>query len=85
MTDVRPPEIEQFAPEDEMPRTPRTMLPDDWGMLAGSALAAVGLMWVLFFRLLPVHGTVGMAFATWVVFLLIYRYTVRIVHGPLAD
>ncbi len=84
MTDVRPPEIEQFAPEDEMPRTPRTMLPDDWGMLAGSALAAVGLMWVLFFRLLPVHGTVGMAFATWVVFLLIYRYTVRIVHGPLA-
>ena len=45
MTDVRPPTIEQFAPDDaeDVPRAPRTMLPDDWGMLAGSALAAVGL------------------------------------------
>ena len=79
------PVIEQFASEpDETPRAPRTMLPDDWGMLAGSALAAVGLMWVLFFRLLPIHGTVGMWFLTWLVFIAIYRTVVRTVHGPLA-
>ena len=86
MTDVRPPAIEQFAPDDadDVPRAPRTMLPDDWGMLAGSALAAVGLMWVLFLRLLPVQGTVGVALVTWLVFLAIYRHVVRTVHGPLA-
>lgn len=84
MTDVSPPDIEQFSPDDEIPRAPRTMLPDDWGMMAGSALAAIGLMWVLFLRLLPVHGTVGTAFLTWLVFLAIYRYVVRQVHGPLA-
>mgnify|MGYP001109775735 CR=1 FL=1 len=83
MTQVTP-DIEDFSPDDEIPRAPRTMLPDDWGMLAGSALAAVGLMWTLFFRLLPIHGTVGMWFLTWVVFLAIYRYVVRQVHGPLA-
>ena len=59
MTDVSPHDIEQFSPDDDVPRAPRTMLPDDWGMLAGSALAAVGLMWTLFLRLLPVHSSVG--------------------------
>lgn len=83
MTHVTP-DIEDFSPDDEIPRAPRTMLPDDWGMLAGSALAAVGLMWTLFFRLLPIHGTVGMWFVTWLLFLAIYRYVVRQVHGPLA-
>ncbi len=89
MTDLAapptPPTIEQFSPDQhDLPRAPRTMLPDDWGMLAGSALAAISLMWVLFFRLLPIHGTVGMGLATWVLFIVIYRQVVRTVHGPLA-
>ena len=84
MTDVSPHDIEQFSPDDDVPRAPRTMLPDDWGMLAGSALAAVGLMWTLFLRLLPVHSSVGTWFLTWLVFLAIYGYVVRQVHGRLA-
>jgi phosphate transport system permease protein len=83
VTDTAP-DIEQFSPEDDVPRAPRTMLPDDWGMLAGSALAAIALMWVLFFRLLPIEGTVGMWIVTWVLFIGIYRHVVRTVHGPLA-
>lgn len=84
MTEINAADIEQFSPEEEIPRSPRTMLPDDWGMMAGSALAAIGLMWVLFFRLLPIQGGFGMWIATWIVFLGIYRYVVRQVHGPLA-
>jgi phosphate transport system permease protein len=84
VTDVSPHDIEQFSPDDDVPRAPRTMLPDDWGMLAGSALAAVGLMWTLFLRLLPVHSSVGTWFLTWLVFLAIYGYVVRQVHGRLA-
>lgn len=84
VTDTAP-DIEQFSPDDDdVPRAPRTMLPDDWGMLAGSALAAVALMWVLFFRLLPIEGTVGMWIVTWLLFIGIYRHVVRTVHGPLA-
>jgi phosphate transport system permease protein len=83
VTDTAP-DIEQFSPEDDVPRAPRTMLPDDWGMLAGSALAAIALMWVLFFLLLPIEGTVGMWIVTWVLFIGIYRHVVRTVHGPLA-
>lgn len=84
MTMIDPSDIERFSPDDEIPRAPKTMLPDDWGMLAGSALAAVGLMWVLFLRLLPIHSSIGTWFLTWLVFLGIYRYVVRQVHGPLA-
>jgi phosphate transport system permease protein len=60
------------------------MLPEDWGMLAGSAAAALCLNWVIFFRLLPIVGAVGFWLVTWVTFLLIYRQVVRTVHGKLA-
>jgi len=80
------PTIEQFAadgPDDE-PRTPRTMLPEDWGMMVGSGLAAVALTWVVFYRLLPIEGPVGFWIVTWVTFVLIYRQVVRSAHGRLA-
>lgn len=78
------PGIEQFSPdEEEVPRAPKTMLPDDWGMLAGSALAAIGLTWVVFLRLLPVSSSFGMWLLTWLLFLGIYRFVTRTVHGPL--
>jgi len=41
-------------------------------------------MWTLFLRLLPVHSSVGTWFLTWLVFLAIYGYVVRQVHGRLA-
>jgi phosphate transport system permease protein len=81
-----PASIEQFAAEPlvDEPRTPRSMLPEDWAMLAGSALAALALNWVIFYRLLPVVGAVGFWLVTWVTFLLIYRQAVRAVHGKQA-
>lgn len=91
MTDTAPREpsaieIEQFAadPYGDEPRAPRTMLPEDWGMLAGSAIAAVALTWVVFYRLLPIEGPVGYWTVTWLTFVGIYRQVVRTTHGRLA-
>lgn len=78
--------VEDFAadPFEDEPRAPRTMLPEDWGLLVGSALSALALNWVIFFRLLPIRGAVGFWIVTWLVFVLIYRFVVRATSGKLA-
>ncbi len=72
------------AAPDEVPRQPRTMLPDDWGVLAGSALSAVSIAWLAFYRLLPIEGAAGFWLVTWLLFLAIYGFVVRSVTGRLA-
>lgn len=78
--------IDDFAPDlgDDEPRSPRTMLPEDWALLAGSGLSALALNWIIFYRMLPVEGPVGFWFVTWLTFLLIYRFVVRSTTGRLA-
>lgn len=87
MTDTHDPlapTIEQFSPdEDEQPRSPRSMLPEDWAMMAASAAAAVSLMWVVLYRLLPIEGPVGFWFLSWVLFLALYGLVVRTTSGRL--
>lgn len=77
--------IDAFAADEpETIRSTRALLPEDWGLMAGCAAAAIAFQWVLFYRLLPIEGPVGFWFVTWVTFLLIYRFAVRRIHGKLA-
>lgn len=76
--------IEEADPEEDTPRQPQTMLPEDWWAIGGSLLAALSFTWLVFYRLLPVEGPVGFWFVTWLTFVVIYWFTVRTNAGRLA-
>lgn len=81
---VEPGAPHEAAVGDDEPRQLRAMLPEDRGILAGSALSALSLTWLVFYRLLPIEGVVGFWLVCWLVFLAIYGFAVRSTAGRLA-
>lgn len=69
---------------DDEPRRPVTMRPEDHAMMAGAALASVALVWVVYYRFLPLEGPFGFWFLSWLGFIVLYRHIVRTTHGRLA-
>lgn len=67
----------------ETPVRPRDWKPSDLGELGGSALAAVAITWLLFFKLTPLYGIAGFVVVAYALFLPIYWLVVRDVHGKL--
>jgi phosphate transport system permease protein len=53
---------------------------DDWISLVGSALGSLGLVWVLFEKILPFSGTVGFVFCWYVAFLGLYAGVSSLAH-----
>ncbi len=85
MTDLlKPPVVEDLVPVSDDPRRPTEMLPSDWAVLAGAAAAAVSLVWVVFYRILPLEGPLGFWVLSWLAFVVIYSQVVRSTHGKLA-
>ena len=60
---------------------PRTFHGSDYGVLFGSALSALSLMWVAYYRVLPLTGPVGYVLLSYLVFITTYYAVVRQVHG----
>src|SRR4051794_6361110 len=56
----------------DVPRRLSARTSDDYASLAGSAVSALGLVWVLFSQVLPWSGFVGFVVCWWLVFLAIY-------------
>ena len=70
------------APESEPQRIrPRTFHGSDYGVLLGSALSALSLMWVTYYRVLPLTGPVGYVLLSYLVFITTYYAVVRQMHG----
>jgi phosphate transport system permease protein len=61
----------------------RTVTPAQVCSLAGSALGAIALVWVLFERVLPLSGVLGFWISCYIVFLLLYSAVAVIQWGPL--
>ncbi|MFJ8582579.1 phosphate ABC transporter permease PstA [Micromonospora sp. NPDC093277] len=67
----------------DVPLVPRTTTLDDVLAVAGSALGAVGLVWLLYGNLLPVAGPLGFVVCVWLAFLLLYAVVSLLRHtGP---
>jgi phosphate transport system permease protein len=76
---------EPFAPDlDDEPRRPVTVRPEDNAMMLGAALASIALVWVVYYRFLPLEGPFGFWFLSWLGFVVLYRHIVRTTHGKLA-
>jgi phosphate transport system permease protein len=57
---------------DDVPRELHRRTLDDILSLAGSAIGAFGLDWVLYQNILPVHGILGFVICWYLAFLLLY-------------
>jgi phosphate transport system permease protein len=75
-----PPTVRAPAPEPPRIR-PRTFHGSDYGVLFGTALSALSLMWVAYYRVLPLTGPVGYVLLSYAVFVIMYYAVVRQVHG----
>lgn len=79
---ARPPPAAALAPAPEPVRIrPRTFHGSDYGVLFGCALSALSLMWVAYYRVLPLTGPVGYVLLSYVVFITTYYSVVRQMHG----
>jgi len=58
--------------QEQVPRTLSTRTPDDLWSAAGSAVGSVGLVWVLYERILPFSGVLGFIVCWWIGFLAMY-------------
>lgn len=81
---VRPQQIDDLVTVSDDPRRPTEMQGNDWAVLVGAAAAATSLMWVVFYRLLPLEGPLGFWVLSWLTFVVIYGQVVRTTHGQLA-
>jgi phosphate transport system permease protein len=61
--------------DDAQPLRIRTVTPEDALTLAGSAIGALGLVWVLYERVLPFTGALGFWLTWYLAFLLLYIAT----------
>jgi phosphate transport system permease protein len=64
----------------ERPRVLHVRPADDWISLGGSALGSLGLVWVLFEKILPFSGTVGFVLCWYVAFLGLYAGVSWLAH-----
>jgi phosphate transport system permease protein len=62
---------------------PRTFSRIDYLVLAGSALSAVALVWLFYYRLAPLSSRPGYWVITYAVFLVVYYFVVRQMYGRL--
>jgi phosphate transport system permease protein len=78
------------SPDVDEPRLPETRIrprhfqPDDALALAGAALSAFCLDWLLYERLTPLSGAIGFWLCWYAAFVALYWAVVRERHGPLA-
>lgn len=82
--DLREELAEALGLPEEEPIRPRVWQREDWAALAGAVAAGVSLVWVVYYRLLPLSGPVGFVLLAYAVFLLVYWLVVREMHGRLA-
>lgn len=64
----------------KQPRAVNARTADDWLALAGSLGGALGLVWVIYDRLLPFSGPVGFFICWYAVFLLVYAAVSAMAH-----
>ena len=69
--------------DEELRIRPRTFRPVDAAVLVGSALSALALTWVVYYRLTPMSGGLGFLICWYVVLVVMYRQVVRQTEGPL--
>jgi phosphate transport system permease protein len=79
--EARPLSAELSAATPEQRRRLNTRTRDDVLVLLGSMCAALALVWVVYWRLLPFSGVFGFTVASFVVFLLIYAAVLRQRHS----
>jgi phosphate transport system permease protein len=70
-------------PQPERRIRPSSIRPADMGVLAGSALASLALVWVLYVKLAPTSGQLGFVLFWFAGFVLIYWICERELEGPL--
>jgi phosphate transport system permease protein len=78
-----PPTIDQTAVDgapSERPRALHVRPADDWISLIGAALGSLGLVWVLYEKILPFSGVVGFVLCWYVAFLGIYASVTAMSH-----
>ena len=78
-----PPGAGDTALSDSPPERPRVLHvrpADDWISLVGSALGSLGLVWVLFEKILPFSGTVGFVLCWYVAFVGLYAGVSSLAH-----
>lgn len=65
----------------DLPRRPSELSWVDAGQLAGAAASALGLVWVVFERLMPYSGPLAFWLLWYVVFVLLFAAVVGLEHG----
>jgi phosphate transport system permease protein len=67
----------------DRPIRPNRLRPVDAGVMLGSAIAALALVWLLYGQLAPTSGTLGFVLFWFVAFVVIYWVCEREIEGPL--
>jgi len=84
------PDIEAGVPdirdddEPDVPFRPRMFKPSDVLVMVGSAVSALCLTWVVYYRLTPLEGALGYWACAYLAFLVIYWLVIRDRQGSLA-
>ncbi|WP_081687406.1 phosphate ABC transporter permease PstA [Glycomyces tenuis] len=87
--DTEPPEAQATEPdpdepaveEADAPRRIRSADADDRIAQVGSAAGSLGLVWILYHRVLPTEGLLGFVLCWWIAFLLLYALVTVQRHG----
>src|SRR5436853_5440676 len=69
-------------PDEDAPIRPRSFTLGDAGILGLSALSAFSLLWLLFYRVVPLSGAEGFVILWFATFLAIYYVVDRELEGP---
>jgi len=70
------------ADSPDRPRAISATTSDYWLTLLGSAIGSLGLVWLLYERILPFSGTIGFYICWYVAYLAMFTVVTAIVHKP---